>query len=102
MVPKSQVLRKSYLGATTRIGKLPHKNRPVDKYGTPKLSQREVQVIQLVAQGLNNRDIARELGIGQHAVGNYVYKIYDKIGVSNRVELALWYASRIQERGPLQ
>ena len=88
--------------ATTRIGKLPHKNRPVDQYGTPKLSQREVQVIQLVAQGLNNREIAKELGIGQYAVRNYVYKIYDKIGVSNRVELALWYASRIQERGPLQ
>jgi len=102
VVPKSQVLRKSYLGATTRIGKLPHKNRPVDQYGAPKLSQREVQTIQLVTEGLNNRQIARELGISQHAVRNYIYNIYDKIGVSNRVELALWYTTRIQERGPLQ
>ena len=81
---------------------MPHKDRPVDQYGTPKLSQREVQVIQLVGQGLNNREIARELGIGQHTVKKYIYKIYDKIGLSSRVELALWYASRIQKRGPLQ
>jgi DNA-binding NarL/FixJ family response regulator len=81
---------------------LHHKNRPVDRYETPKLSQREVQVIQLVTQGLNNREIAGKLGIGQPVVRNYVYKIYDKIGVSNRVELALWYTTRIHERGPLQ
>ena len=81
---------------------MPHQNRPVDQYGTPKLSQREVQIIQLVTEGLNNRKIARELGIGQPAVRKYVYKIYDKIGVSNRVELALWYMAQIQERGSLQ
>jgi DNA-binding NarL/FixJ family response regulator len=51
----------------------------------------------LVAQGLKNREIASELGIGDHVVRNYLSKIYDKIGVSNRVELALWYEARLRE-----
>jgi len=55
-------------------------------------------VIELVAQGLKNREIAEELGIGEHVVRNYLSKIYDKIGVSNRVELALWYEARTHER----
>ena len=45
-------------------------------------------MIELVAEGLKNREIAEELGIGEHVVRNYLSKIYDKIGVSNRVELA--------------
>jgi len=55
-------------------------------------------VIELVAQGLKNREIAEELGIGEYVVRNYLGKIYDKIGVSNRVELALWYEARTHER----
>jgi DNA-binding CsgD family transcriptional regulator len=54
-------------------------------------------VIELVAQGLKNREIAVELGIGQHVVRNYLSTIYDKIGVSNRVELALWHEARTHE-----
>ena len=73
------------------------KKRLVDLYGTRKLSRRQVRVIELVAQGLKNREIAVELGIGQHVVRNYLGKIYDKIGVSNRVELALWYEARTHE-----
>jgi hypothetical protein len=48
----------------------------------------------MVAQGMKNREIASLLGIGVHVVRNYLSAVYDKIGVSNRVELALWYEAR--------
>ena len=51
----------------------------------------------MVAMGLKNREIANKLGIGVHVVRNYISAIYDKIGVSNRVELALWYEARMHE-----
>jgi len=46
---------------------------------------------------MKNREIAQELGIGEHVVRNYLTNIYDRIGVSNRVELALWYEARKNE-----
>jgi DNA-binding NarL/FixJ family response regulator len=77
---------------------LPGKRRLEDRYGTLKLSTRQERVIELVARGLKNREIARKLGIGKNVVRNYLSKIYDKIGVNNRVELALWYEARMHER----
>jgi len=50
-----------------------------------KPSRRQQQVIELVAKGLKNHEIATQLGIGPHVVKNYLGMIYDKIGVSNRV-----------------
>jgi DNA-binding NarL/FixJ family response regulator len=60
-------------------------------------SPRQQRVIELVARGLKNREIAKVLGIKEQVVRNYLGIIYDKIGVSNRVELALWYEARIHE-----
>ena len=77
---------------------MPGKRRLEDRYGTLKLSTRQERVIELVARGLKNREIARKLGIGKNVVRNYLSKIYDKIGVNNRVELALWYEARMHER----
>ena len=62
-----------------------------------KPSPRQQRVIELVARGLKNREIGKVLGIGEHVVRNYLSLIYDKIGVSNRVELALWYEARVHE-----
>ena len=75
--------------------KLPAKKRLLDR--TRKLSRRQRRVVALVAQGLKNREIATKLGIGAHVVRNYISAIYDKIGVNNRVELALWYEARRHE-----
>jgi len=61
-------------------------------YGTRKPSRRQVRVIEL-----KNHEITKKLGIGSNVVRNYLSDIYDKIGVSNRVELALWYETRIHE-----
>ena len=76
-------------------------SRSTDRHGSRKPSRRQMRVIELVAHGLKNREIANRLGIGEHVVRNYLSKIYDKIGVSNRVELALWYWARRQEGKPL-
>jgi DNA-binding CsgD family transcriptional regulator len=50
---------------------------------------REQAVVQLVADGLSNREIATHLKLSQHTVKNYLFRVFDKIGVSNRVELVL-------------
>jgi DNA-binding NarL/FixJ family response regulator len=71
----------------------------LDRYGTRQLSRRQVGVIELVARGLKNREIAEELAIGEQAVRNYLFNIFNKLGVSNRVELALWYEARKQPSG---
>jgi len=69
-----------------------------ERYGTRTPSQRENRVIELVAQGLKNRDVAHAIGTTEHVVKNYLRVIYDKLGLWNRVELALWYESRRQDR----
>jgi DNA-binding NarL/FixJ family response regulator len=51
------------------------------------LSTREKDVVRCIAEGLTNSEIAKTLEISQHTVKNYVFKIFDKLGVSNRVEL---------------
>jgi DNA-binding NarL/FixJ family response regulator len=65
-----------------------------ERYGPRTPSEREKRVIELVAQGLKNRDVAQEIGTTEHVVKNYLRVIYDKLGLWNRVELALWYESR--------
>ncbi len=65
-----------------------------DLYGTRIPNAREQRVIHLVAQGLMNREVAKEMGTTEHVVKNYLRAIYDKLGVDNRLELALWHESR--------
>jgi DNA-binding NarL/FixJ family response regulator len=57
-------------------------------------SEREHLIIQRVAEGCKNREIADDLGTTEHVVKNYLRLIYDKLGLWNRVELALWYVAR--------
>jgi DNA-binding NarL/FixJ family response regulator len=64
------------------------------RYGSCVPSEREQRVIQLVAQGLKNKEVAEAIGTTEHVVKNYLRVIYDKLGLWNRVELALWYESR--------
>jgi two-component system nitrate/nitrite response regulator NarL len=51
------------------------------------LSRREFQVVRYLAEGLTNREIGVRLGLSRHTIKNYLLKIFDKLGVSNRVEL---------------
>lgn len=61
--------------------------RAVNADGLNLLSKRELEVVQHLAEGLTNREIGARLGLSQHTVKNYLLRIFDKVGVSNRVEL---------------
>ncbi len=65
-----------------------------DLYGERRPTEREYAIIALVALGLKNRDVARRIGTTQHVIKNCLRTIYDKLGMWNRVELALWYEAR--------
>jgi DNA-binding NarL/FixJ family response regulator len=73
------------------------KGRDTHSRGQRRPSPRQLHVIELVAKGLKNREIAKKLGMSQHVVRNYLGIIYNKVGVSNRVELAPWYEARVHE-----
>ena len=55
--------------------------------GIEVLSARERQVIQYVAAGMTNREIATALDLSPHTIKNYLFRIFDKLGVSSRTEL---------------
>lgn len=55
----------------------------------PSLTPRERELIDLVRQGLRNRDIAAQLGVTEGTVKVYLHAIFDKVGVDNRTELAM-------------
>ena len=63
-------------------------------YGNRIPTARERRVIELVARGLKNKEVGDAIGKSENMVKNYLRVIYDKLGLWNRVELALWYESR--------
>jgi DNA-binding NarL/FixJ family response regulator len=56
----------------------------------PKLSPKETAIITCITQGKRNKEIAFQLGTTEQVIKNYLRKIYDKLGVSDRLELALY------------
>ena len=62
----------------------------IDSRGAVLLSRREQEVVRCVAEGLSNREIAQRLGLTEHTVKNYLFRIFDKLGVSKRVEVVLY------------
>ena len=64
--------------------------RMVDAKGLTLLSKREQEVVHCVAEGLSNREIAKRLTLTEHTVKNYLFRIFDKLGVSSRVEVVLY------------
>lgn len=67
------------------------------RYGSRKPTTRELEVIRLVSFGLKNPEVAAIIGTTENVVKNYLRTIYDKLGLWNRVELALWYVAREHE-----
>ena len=63
------------------------------------LTKREEGVVHLVSQGLTNREISHQLNLSEHTVRNYLFRIFNKLGTSTRVELALYATDLRQLRG---
>jgi DNA-binding NarL/FixJ family response regulator len=66
--------------------------------GDSLLSQREEQVLHLLADGLSNRDLAKTLKLSEHTVKNHLFRIFDKLGVSNRMEAVLYAISQREQK----
>ncbi len=56
----------------------------------PHLSSKEVAIISCITRGMRNKEIAYQVGTTEQVIKNYLRKIYDKLGVSDRLELALY------------
>jgi len=68
--------------------------KPISLRGPGLLTKREEGVVHLVAEGMTNRDISQQLKLSEHTVRNYLFRIFNKVGTSNRLELALYAIDR--------
>ncbi len=67
---------------------------PLTGINCPSLTERELQVVRLAARGKTNRAIAAELSLSEHTVKNYLFRSFEKLGVSTRVELLFYLTMR--------
>jgi two-component system nitrate/nitrite response regulator NarL len=67
--------------------------REVDANLAHVVTKREVEIISLVAKGHSNREIAQKLYLSEHTVKNYMFRIFEKLNISSRVELVLYATS---------
>ena len=77
------------------------RNKPLhlsNSDGIPLLTRREEEVVHLISDGMKNREIAQKLKVKEHSIRNYVYRIFEKLGVSSRVELLLYAFSQRDHR----
>jgi two-component system nitrate/nitrite response regulator NarL len=72
----------------------------MDSQGATLLSNREQDVVRWLAEGRTNREIARELKLSENTVKNYLFRIYNKLGMSKRVEVVRYAASQRASAGP--
>jgi DNA-binding NarL/FixJ family response regulator len=57
------------------------------------LSRREEEIARLVASGLSNGKVAQRLSLSQYTVRNYLFRVYEKLGISTRIELVFYLLS---------
>jgi len=67
--------------------------RCVNAHGKVLLTNREQEIIPLVAQSLTNKEISARLNLSEHTIKNHLFRIYEKLGISSRVELILYAVS---------
>ena len=64
--------------------------------GMALLTPRERDVVRLAAEGMRNQEISVKLNLSEHTVRNYLFRIFDKLGISSRVELVLYAFSGVE------
>ena len=74
--------------------------RVADVTGRALLSRREEEISRLVAEGMSNREVSRTLKISESTVKNSIFNIFEKLGISNRVELARYVNMTSAVAGP--
>jgi len=80
----------------------PQSREVTDFHGRKLLTAREQQVLHLLADGLSNSQLAEELKLSEHTVKNHLFRIYEKLGVSNRMEAVLYaLAPRHEQPAPV-
>jgi two-component system nitrate/nitrite response regulator NarL len=70
---------------------------PIETRGLPSsrpLSKREEEIAHMVAEGFSNRQISERLDLSEHTIKNYLFRVFEKLGVSTRVELTLYALKR--------
>jgi len=67
---------------------------PIESNGSQSLSKREEEIALMVAEGCSNRQISERLDLSEHTIKNYLFRVFEKLGVSTRVELALYALKR--------
>jgi DNA-binding NarL/FixJ family response regulator len=80
-------------------GRIEQPDAPQER-GLSLLTAREETVVRLVAEGMGNREIAAQLNLSEHTVKNHLFRIFDKLGMSNRVELVLYAVARLNQPQP--
>ncbi len=65
--------------------------RLTDARGNALLTKREEEIVFLVAEGLRNKEIAEQLKLSEHTVRNYLFRVFEKLGISSRSELILYF-----------
>jgi len=76
--------------ATRPMPPVPSPAAPSRERERSPLSQREREIVALVAQGFKNKEMAEKMFISEQTVKNHLHNIFDKLGVSDRLELALY------------
>ena len=71
----------------------------IDQKKLKSFSERERQVVEWLVQGFSNRDIADRMNLSPHTIKNYVFRIFDKVGVSSRAELSFLILSQSNTHG---
>jgi two-component system, NarL family, nitrate/nitrite response regulator NarL len=77
------------LAARLLVAMRARRESPAETHAAPALTQREEQILRLVAEGLSNKEIGRKLDLQEETVKYYMSAVFQKLGVRNRVEAAI-------------